>query len=98
VTKRPNAGLPTSNSLLTDRMWRHSSGCQNSIDYDYITEEAKNHWMTAILWMNLKFTELWIFLQLRPIAIRNRSDGNNIKPQATKRIVKQILFSGFDSW
>jgi len=38
--------------------------------------------MTEILQMNLSFIELLTILQL--IAIRNNSDGNNIKPQATK--------------
>jgi len=27
-----------------------------------------------------------------------RSDGNNIKPQATKRLVQEIVFSVFDTW
>src|SRR6218665_711052 len=37
--------------------------------------------------MNLNFIELLTILQL--ITIRNSSDGNNIKPQAIKRLVKQ---------
>jgi len=43
-------------------------------------------WMTEILWMNLNFIELSAILQL--IAIQSSSDGNSIKPQATKRLVK----------
>jgi len=36
--------------------------------------------------MNLNFIELLTILQL--IKIRNSSDGNNIKPQAIKRLFK----------
>jgi len=43
-------------------------------------------WMTEILWMNLNLIELLTNLQL--ITIRNSSDGNSIKPQATKRLFK----------
>jgi len=48
--------------------------------------------MTEILWMNLNFIKLLTFLQF--ITMRNSSDGNNIKPQAIKRLVKfnQIRF------
>ena len=43
-------------------------------------------WITEILWMNLNFIELLAILQL--ITIQNNSDGNYIKPQAVKRLVK----------
>jgi len=36
--------------------------------------------------MNLNFIELITILQF--IAIQNRSDGNNIKPQIIERLVK----------
>jgi len=55
-------------------------------------------WMMAILWMNLNFIELLTISQLTCITIWNSSDGNNIKPQATKRQVKWILISVFDTW
>ena len=42
--------------------------------------------MTEILWMNLNLIELLTILQF--ITIRNNFDGNNIKPQAIKRLVK----------
>ena len=42
--------------------------------------------MTEILWKNLNFIELLAILQL--ITIRKSSNGNNVKPQATKRLVK----------
>src|SRR6218665_1714276 len=47
--------------------------------------------------MNLNFIELLTILQL--ITIRNSSDGNNIKPQAIKTLVKflNIQFFIFDS-
>ena len=40
--------------------------------------------------MNLYFIELSTILQL--ITIRNSSDGNNIKPQALKMLVKEKKF------
>ena len=40
--------------------------------------------------MNLNFIELLAKLQL--ITIQNSSDGNNIKPQAIKRLVKFSCF------
>jgi len=43
-----------------------------------------------ILWINLNYIKLLTILQF--ITIRNSSNGSNIKPQATKRLVKQILF------
>ena len=42
--------------------------------------------MTEILWMDLNFIKLLTILQL--IKIQNSSDGNNIKPQAIKGLVK----------
>ena len=58
--------------------------------YIYISEPRSRlrnttsfSWMTEILWMNLNFVELLTILQL--IAIRNSSDGNNIKPQALEK-------------
>jgi len=49
--------------------------------------------------MNLNFIELLTILQL--VRIRNSSDGNNIKPQAIKRLVKfflnQFLYSTLES-
>ena len=40
----------------------------------------------VILWTNLNVIELLTILQL--ITTQNRSDGNNIKPQATKELDK----------
>jgi len=40
--------------------------------------------------MNLNFIELLAILQL--ITIQNSPDGNNIKPQAIKRLVKFSVF------
>jgi len=45
--------------------------------------------------MNLNFIELLTILQV--IAIGSSSDGNNAKLQATKRIVKLILVSVYDT-
>jgi len=49
--------------------------------------------VTVILWMNLNFIKLLTILQL--ITIWNSSGGNNRKLQATKKLVKSILFSVF---
>jgi len=43
--------------------------------------------------MNLNLIELLTIFQL--ITIRNSSDGNNIKPQAIKRLVEQKQFRFF---
>jgi len=43
--------------------------------------------------MNLNLIEMSTILQL--ITIRNSSDGNNIKPQAIKRLVKYLKNSTF---
>jgi len=51
--------------------------------------------MTDILWMNLNFIKLLAILQI--IAIRNSSDGNNIKPQAIKGYLDKINLI-LDSW
>jgi len=50
----------------------------------------------AILWINLNFIELLTVLQF--ITIWNISDVNNIKPQATKRLVKTILITFYESF
>jgi len=47
-------------------------------------------WTTEILWVNLNFIELLPILQL--ITIQNSYYGNNIKPQAIKRLVKFSFF------
>ena len=54
--------------------------------------------MTEILGKHLNFVELLTILQL--ITFQNRSDGNNIKPQAIKKAskIKQIRFFTLDSW
>jgi len=55
--------------------------------------------MPAALSKNLNFNELLQILQLITIltALIYPPDGNNIKLQATKWLVKYILFSGFDT-
>jgi len=53
---------------------------------EQVKKTRKFFWMTKILWMNLKLIELLTILQ--PITIWNGSDGNNIKPQAIKRLVR----------
>jgi len=49
--------------------------------------------MTKILWTNLNIIELLTILQLITSTIQNSSDGNNIKPQALKRLLNKEIRS-----
>ena len=97
-------------ALSCPKSWMHSPQPGSGMWTCYIqpSQQVKKYekllvnfsWMPAALSKNLNFNELLQILQLITIltALIYPPDGNNIKLQATKWLVKYILFSVFDTW